>query len=329
MNILVVGGAGYIGSHMVQVLLDQGYAVTTFDNLSTGFRDTVIGGTFIEGDLTNKDQLDTLFSSHPFDCVMHFAALSQVGESVTSPDLYYQNNISGTLNLLDAMVKHNVKNIIFSSTAALFGNPQYSPIDEKHPTLPINPYGHSKLMVEQILEDYRKAYGLQYISLRYFNAAGASPDGSLGERHNPETHLIPIILQVAMGQRDHIKIYGTDYKTPDGTCIRDYVHVIDLCQAHLLSMKYLMDGNPSDVFNLGNHQGYSVLEIIKMVEQVTKHNIHALPSTRRRGDPDMLVSDSAKINQTLDWKPDYPDIKTIIEHAWLWATQSASSSRKP
>ena len=326
MNILVVGGAGYIGSHMVQMLLENGDEVTIFDNLSTGFKESVTGGNFIEGDLSNTNELNTLFENSQFDCVMHFAAFSQVGESVLHPGLYYKNNFCNTLNLLDSMVKHDVNNIIFSSTAALFGNPEYTPIDEKHPCNPINPYGQSKLMIEQALADYEQAYGIQYISLRYFNAAGASIDGSIGERHPPETHLIPLALQTATGKREHIKVFGSDYDTPDGTCIRDYIHVLDLCEAHYLALQHLIKNGESNIFNLGNKEGYSVLQVIHAAEQVTQRNIPAITTSRRAGDPTTLIADSEKITTLLGWTPKHSSIHTIMEHAWQWEQKLAPSS---
>lgn len=322
MKILVVGGAGYIGSHMVQMLLASDHEVTIFDNLSTGFHQPANKGLFIQGDLANPNELNQVFEEHLFDCVMHFAAFSQVAESVTQPGHYYKNNFCNTLNLLDAMVQHGVNNIIFSSTAALFGNPRYTPIDEKHPCQPINPYGHSKLMIEQALADYEQAYGIKYISLRYFNAAGASLDGSIGERHDPETHLIPIILQVAAGKREHVKIFGRDYSTPDGTCIRDYIHVIDLCQAHLLSLEYLLGEQQSNLFNLGNNSGYSVAEVIQAAKKVTQKQISTINAPRRAGDPEKLVADSERIKHILGWRPHYSEIETIIQHAWQWQTKN-------
>ena len=239
MKILVVGGAGYIGSHMVKMLGCQGHEVITFDNLSKGYRDAVLSGEFIEGDLADKQKLDNVFASSGFDGVMHFASFIEVGESVVDPAKYYQNNVSNTQNLLDAMVKHGVNHFIFSSTAAIFGEPEYSPIDEAHPKKPINPYGRSKLMVEQMLEDYDTAYGLKFVALRYFNAAGADPDGELGERHSPESHLIPLVLQAASGRRESISVFGQDYDTPDGSCVREYIHVNDLCDVHLLALSKL------------------------------------------------------------------------------------------
>jgi len=252
MKVLVVGGAGYIGSHMVKMLSKAGHEVTTLDNLSNGYRDAVKYGKFVEGDIADVNLLDKLFSDTKFDGVMHFASYIQVGESVEKPSMYYRNNVTNTQVLLDAMVEHGIKSFIFSSTAATFGEPEYVPIDEKHPQKPINPYGHSKLMVEQILADFDRAYGLKSVSLRYFNAAGADPDGELGERHIPETHLIPLVLQAASNRRKNIMIFGEDYDTPDGTCIRDYIHIYDLCSAHLLGLEHLVAGGDSKAYNMGN-----------------------------------------------------------------------------
>lgn len=318
MKLLIVGGAGYIGSHMVKMLLDYGHDVVTLDNLSTGYRDAVLGGEFIHGDLADKALLDKLFSERQFDGVIHFASFIQVGESVQHPAKYYQNNFVNTLNLLDAMVAHGANNFIFSSTAAIFGEPLYTPIDEKHPKHPINPYGLSKWMVEQVLADYDRAYGLKYTCLRYFNAAGADPSGLLGERHEPETHLIPLVLQTASGARAHINVFGDDYDTPDGTCIRDYIHIVDLCQAHLLALGKLRDAGNSVAYNLGNGNGFSVREVIETSRSVTGKDIKILHAARRDGDPARLVADSALSRAALQWAPVYADLNTIIEHAWRW-----------
>lgn len=318
MNILVVGGAGYIGSHMVKVLLDAGHAVVTMDNLVSGHRDAVVGGKFIYGDLSDRDFLKQLFSSHRFDGVMHFAGHIQVGESVHAPAMYYQNNVAGTLNLLDAMRAQGVGNLIFSSTAAIFGEPNYTPIDENHPKVPINPYGRSKLMMEQILADYDQAYGLRSIHLRYFNAAGADPDGKMGERHDPETHLIPLMLQVASGRRDAIAVYGRDYATPDGTCVRDYIHVMDICSAHLLALEQLVSGGGSAAYNLGNGRGFSVQQAIDTVCGVTGRAIKVIDALRREGDPAVLVAGTDLAKRMLGWQPKYADLATIVQHAWLW-----------
>lgn len=274
MKILVVGSAGYIGSHMVLMLSEQGHEVVVIDDLSTGYRDAVLAAQFIQGSIAASALLDQVFTEHVFDAVMHFASFIQVSESVIAPDKYYQNNLVNTVNLLNAMVCHGVRNFIFSSTAAIFGEPQYVPIDEQHPLNPINPYGRSKWMVEQILNDYDQAYGLKSVCLRYFNAAGAEPASRLGERHKPETHLIPLILLAAAGHRAHISVFGTDYDTSDGTCIRDYIHVIDLCKAHLLALNYLVEGNESNSFNLGNGAGFSVYEVIEVAHRISSTSYH-------------------------------------------------------
>jgi UDP-glucose 4-epimerase len=317
-KILVVGGAGYIGSHMVKLLTGRDYSVVTLDNLSSGFRDAVLGGEFVQGDINDSNLLDNLFSQHQFDGVMHFASYIQVGESVQNPAKYYRNNVSNTLNLLDAMVKHGVKAFIFSSTAAIFGEPDYSPIDEKHSTDPINPYGRTKLMVEQALVDYENAYGLKSVCLRYFNAAGADPDGELGERHEPETHLIPLILQAASGRRDSIKIFGQDYDTKDGTCVRDYIHINDLCEAHILGLERLWNGHGSISYNLGNGLGFTVQEVIDAARRVSGRDFKVIKEGRREGDPARLLADSQKAKQALGWFPQYADLDTIIRHAWDW-----------
>lgn len=318
MKILVVGGAGYIGSHMVKMLLSQGHEVVTFDNLSGGHRNAVLGGEFVLGDLANKTALDAVFTQHKPQAVMHFASFIQVGESVRRPDIYYRNNFSNTLNLLDTMVAHDVKQFIFSSTAAVFGEPDYVPIDEAHPSRPVNPYGRSKWMVEQVLADYELAFGLKYVCLRYFNAAGADPESQLGECHDPETHLVPLILQAASGRRSEIQVFGRDYDTPDGTCIRDYIHIVDLCSAHLLALQHLVDGGSSDRFNLGNGEGFSVQQVIDTVEMVTGHKVNIVDGPRRAGDPARLVADSTRIREQLGWKPVFSDMETIVQHAWAW-----------
>jgi UDP-glucose 4-epimerase len=318
LRVLVVGGAGYIGSHMVKHLLRRGCDVVTFDNLSTGYRDAVLGGEFMLGDLADKAALETLFSSHRFDAVLHFASYIQVGESVIQPGKYYENNVTNTLNLLNAMVKHDVKHFIFSSTAAVYGEPLHVPIDEAHPKAPINPYGRSKWMVEQILGDYDRAYGLKSIALRYFNAAGADPEGELGERHEPETHLIPLVLQTASGRRSHISVFGRDYDTPDGTCIRDYIHVTDLCQAHWLALQKLIASGESSAYNLGNGSGFSVQEVIDASRRVTGLSISVVDSPRRDGDPARLVANTKLAGHKLGWHPQHFELDTIIRHAWQW-----------
>jgi UDP-glucose 4-epimerase len=318
MNLLVVGGAGYIGSHMVKRLLASKHWVTILDNLSTGYRDAVLGGEFVQGDIGDSALLNKVFSENKFDAVLHFASYIQVGESVKKPENYYQNNLTNTINLLNAMNLAGVKNFIFSSTAAIFGEPSYTPIDETHPKLPINPYGRSKWMVEQILEDYDYAYGLKSVCLRYFNAAGADADSELGERHEPETHLIPILLQVASGRRARMSVFGTDYSTPDGTCIRDYIHVMDLCDAHIAALSYLRDRNLSGRFNLGNGTGFSVAQVIEAVESVVGRSLPIDYSERRPGDPAILVADATLARSTLGWSPHYADLETIVGHAWAF-----------
>jgi UDP-glucose 4-epimerase len=323
MRVLVVGGAGYIGSHMVKMLADAGHEVITFDNLSSGFRDAVLGGTFVQGDLANLSDVDQVFTQYQPEAVMHFASYIQVGESVQHPDKYYLNNFTNTLNLLNAMVKHQVKHFIFSSTAAVFGEPEYVPIDEVHAKNPLNPYGRSKWMVEQVLVDYERAYGLKSVCLRYFNAAGADPSGLLGERHEPETHLIPLVLQALSGRRPHISVFGRDYDTPDGTCIRDYIHIVDLCSAHLLALQKLMQVGESMRFNLGNGEGFSVQQVIAAAERVTGQKIKIIEGPRREGDPARLVADATLAKKVLDWQPVYTDLETIIAHAWQWETRVA------
>jgi UDP-glucose 4-epimerase len=326
MKVLVVGGAGYIGSHMVKYLAKHSCDVTTFDNLSTVYKDVVHFGSFIQADLADKTALKNTLNDTKFDAVMHFASFIQVGESVTAPTTYYQNNLVNTLNLMDAMVETGTNNLIFSSTAAIFDEPQYVPIGEAHPQLPINLYGRTKLMVEQALKDYDLAYGLRSICLRYFNAAGADPEGLLGERHEPETHLIPLILQAASGRRPHISVFGRDYDTPDGTCIRDYIHIVDLCQAHWLALSSLTAGSPSQAFNLGNGEGFSVQQVIDTAQRVTGKKIKIQEARRRLGDPARLIADASEIRKILNWQPEYPEIETIIRHAWHWELKQHSTN---
>jgi UDP-glucose 4-epimerase len=317
-QLLVVGGGGYIGSHMVLMLAEAGHQVVTLDNFSAGYRDAVLAGEVVEGDLGDRALLDRLFAHYRFDGVFHFASHIQVGESVIDPAKYYQNNLVNTLTLLDAMVAHQVNHFIFSSTAAVFGEPQQIPIDEDHPRQPINPYGRSKEMIEAILADYDHAYGLRSVSLRYFNAAGADPAARLGERHQPETHLVPLILQVVAGRREAITVYGRDYPTADGTCIRDYIHVVDLCSAHLLAIAALWAGMGSRAFNLGNGNGYSVQQVIESVERVTGGRVKVIDGSRRAGDPAQLVADATRARHELGWQPRYGDLDTIVSHAWQW-----------
>jgi UDP-glucose 4-epimerase len=322
MRILVVGGAGYIGSHMVKRLGQLGCQVTTLVDLSSGHRDAVLIGDFVQGSIAEADLLHRVLG-RGFDAVMHFASFIQVGESVKQPAKYFQNNVVNTLHLLEAMRAHGIYKFIFSSTAATFGEPQYTPIDERHPQQPINPYGRTKRMVEEVLADYDAAYGLKSVCLRYFNAAGADPEGQLGERHEPETHLIPLVLQAATGERPHISVFGRDYDTPDGTCIRDYVHIADLCEAHWQALHSLMSGGPSQAYNLGNGNGFSVQEVIDTAEAVTGRKIAVVNAPRRQGDPARLVADATLARKQLGWQPQYADLATIIAHAWKWETRGA------
>lgn len=316
--ILIVGGAGYIGSHINKELNKQGYETLVLDNLVSGHEWAVKWGKFVKADLENIEEIRKIFKENKIEAVMDFAGYIEVGESVANPQKYYLNNISNTLKLFEVMLENDVKKIIFSSTAATFGNPEYTPIDEKHPQVPINPYGWTKLMIEKILADYDKAYGLKSVKLRYFNACGADADGEIGEAHNPESHLIPLILDAAIGKRENIKIFGTDYKTKDGTCIRDYIHVTDLAEAHILALKYLLAGGESDDFNLGNGVGFSVREVIESVKKITGKEFSVVEIERRAGDPDVLVASSEKIKNKLNWLPKYTNIDEIVRTAWSW-----------
>ncbi len=322
-TILVVGGAGYIGSHMVQELLDAGHIVITLDDLSKGHQELLPGGLFIQGAISDKGLLDNLFTEHHVDAVMHFAAFALVGESVTLPLVYYMNNIAATTELLSAMMRHNVKRFIFSSTAAVYGEPTETPIMESHPCKPTNPYGETKLAVENLLRNCDKAYSLKYVSLRYFNAAGADESGLIGERHDPESHLIPLTLQVATGERQQIQIFGIDYPTPDGTCLRDYIHVSDLAKAHLLALDALIEQGRSAVYNLGNSKGYSVREVIEVARAVTGHPIPVVEANKRPGDPAVLIASSDRIKNALGWRPRYENLETIIKTAWQWHQREA------
>ncbi len=317
-SILVIGGSGYIGSHMVARLLTTDHPTWILDNFSTGKKKLLLTDNFIEGDYGDATLLDEIFTQHSIDAVMHFAANSIVGESVTTPDKYYQNNVTKTFTLLNSMRKHQINYFIFSSTAAIFGEPQYTPIDEEHPKHPLNPYGRSKWMIEQILADYDQAYGIKSVCLRYFNAAGAEPLARIGECHTPETHLIPIILQTVRGHHSAVTVFGDDYATPDGSCIRDYIHVSDLADAHLLALEYLLQQNTSQVFNLGNGNGFSVYEIIAAAKQVTGHDFPVKIGARRAGDPARLIANADKASQLLNWQPQYSELTTIIKHAWQW-----------
>ena len=314
MKIFIIGGAGYIGSHMVKIAHKAGHEVITLDNLSTGYQDAVLYGKFEFCDILNLEKLNELFNKYTPDAVMHFSAYSIVHESVSDPYKYYFNNVSGTLNLLKAMIDNNCRKFIFSSSAAIFGNPEYIPIDEDHPKNPINPYGKSKLMVEEILKDFDVAHGLKYVTFRYFNAAGHDPEGELSERHNPETHLLPIIMQAANGQRMSISVFGNDYDTKDGTCVRDYIHVNDLANAHLEGLKYLNKRESlSAEFNLGSGSGFSVKEVIQKVKEITQKDFKVVEESRRFGDPSILIASSAKAEQILELKTNFSSLEQIIQ----------------
>ena len=318
MAILVTGGAGYIGSHINKLLAREGYETVVFDNLIYGHREAVKWGTLIEGDLKNVDEIEAVFGKYPIEAVFHFAAYAYVGESVAEPEKYYYNNIGCTLNLLKVMRKYGCDKIIFSSSCATYGEPKQMPITEDMPQDPINPYGFTKYAVERIFKDYEKAYGLKYVVLRYFNAAGADPEGEIGEAHDPETHIIPLILDAASGKRPNVKVFGTDYPTRDGSCIRDYIHVSDLATAHLLALRHLEAGKASQFLNLGNAKGTSVLELIEAAKRVTGRDIPVELSARRPGDPAILVGSSEAAKRVLGWEPKYGDIDTIVKHAWVW-----------
>ena len=318
MRILITGGAGYIGSHVVAALGEKGADILVYDNLSTGHQDSLLYGKLVVGDLNDKLLLEKTIKTFKPDAVLHFAAFIQVGESVQEPLKYYRNNSGNAINLLEAMTEHGVRNFIFSSTAAVYGNPVNVPIMEDEAVRPINPYGHSKSFIETVLRDVSLAKDFRYVSLRYFNAAGAEPRARIGERHNPETHLIPLILKTAKGERQSIGINGTDYATPDGTCIRDYVHIMDLADAHILALDYLMNNGASDVFNCGYGHGYSVREVIQTARIVTGKDFTVVDSVRREGDPPVLVADSSKIKKCLNWTPRNDDLVSIIKSAWEW-----------
>lgn len=318
MAILVCGGAGYIGSHMVAELLENGEEVVILDNLEKGHTEALLGGKLYVGDLRDRTILDKVFTENKIDAVIDFAAYSLVGESMTEPLKYFNNNVGGTISLLEAMRDYNVKYIVFSSTAATYGEPEVVPISEDSKTIPTNAYGESKLLVEKILRWCDHAYGIKYTTLRYFNAAGAHISGKIGEDHSPESHLIPIILDVALGNRDKIMMYGDNYDTKDGTCIRDYIHVSDLASAHSLALKRLMNGGESRIYNLGNGTGFSVKEVVEIARKVTGHSIPAEVAPRRAGDPAVLIASSKKAVEELGWKPKYNSIDTVIETAWNW-----------
>ena len=324
MAILVTGGAGYIGSHSVLALQKAGYEVIVLDNLVYGHQDlveTVLKAKLIIGDTCDRPLVEKVFAEHQIEAVMHFAAYAYVGESVTKPAKYYHNNVVGTLTLLEAMVEAKINKFVFSSTCATYGVPDSVPIKEEQPQNPINPYGATKLMVERILQDFSHAYDFRSVCLRYFNAAGADPEGNLGEDHDPETHLIPLVLQTALGQRESISIFGIDYDTPDGSCIRDYIHVLDIAQAHILALKYLLQDRQTDVFNLGNGNGFSVKEVIEAARKITGREIKSEISDRRPGDPPSLVGSGQKAQEILGWQPAYANLDDIITHAWQWHQQ--------
>jgi UDP-glucose 4-epimerase len=317
MRILVTGGAGYIGSHAVRIFLGRGHDVSVYDNLSMGHRQAVPGDRLIVADLSETARVDQVMVERRIEAVVHFAASAFVGESVTDPAKYYQNNLVNSLNLMECARKNGIGRFVLSSTAATFGVPASMPITEETPQLPINPYGFTKLAIEHALADYARAYGWSFAALRYFNASGASPDGSIGEDHEPETHLIPLIIRAAIGKRPHVEVFGTDYPTPDGTCIRDYIHVDDLAAAHLLALEHLTAGKGL-LYNLGIGRGYSVLEVVRAVEEVTGKKVTVKEAPRRTGDPPELVASSQKIQRELGWRPKYGDIRAIVETAWNW-----------
>ncbi len=317
MAILVTGGAGYIGSVAVEDLIANGETVVVVDNLVYGHRAAVNEkAVFYEGNIGDENLISQIVQKHEIEACMHFSAFAYVGESVEKPQIYYENNFVQTLKLLDVLIKNNVKRFVFSSTCATYGEPQYVPIDEKHPQSPASPYGWSKFMVERALTDYDTAYDLKFVALRYFNACGAS--GGCGEHHDPETHLIPLILFAAQGRRDAISIYGDDYPTPDGTAIRDYIHIADLSQAHILALKHLRNNGQSEFINLGNGGGYSVKEVVEAARKITGKEIKAIIAPRRAGDPSRLVADAKKAREVLGWNPEFPEIEKIIESAWTW-----------
>lgn len=320
-SILVIGGAGYIGSHMCKLLRKRGFLPIVLDNLVHGHREAVKWGPFIQGSLSDTEVLDQVFTRYNITAVMHFAAFCYVGESVSDPGKYYQNNVADTITLIQSMVERGISSFIFSSSAAAYGEPIEVPISESHPLDPINPYGRTKLMVEQILKDFERAYGLKSISLRYFNAAGADPDGEIGEDHNPETHLIPLVMQTALSKRKHIEVYGDDYPTRDGTCVRDYIHINDLAQAHLLALDRLIADGGGGNYNLGNGNGYTVKEVIETARHVTGRPIPANVTAKRTGDPAVLIASSEKARKELGWKPRFGDLTRIIETAWNWHNQ--------
>lgn len=317
-KVLVTGGAGYIGAHVCKALAAEGFTPVSLDNLVYGHKRAVKWGPLEIGDLTNEWCLMDVLRKHNPIAVLHFAAYAYVGESVTDPDKYYYNNVFGSLNLLRALLRMQVKHVVFSSTCATYGIPTTVPIDEKHPQSPINPYGMSKLMIEKMLQDFGAAYDMRSVALRYFNAAGADPDGEIGEKHDPETHIIPLAIETVLGARDFFEVFGTDYPTQDGTCIRDYIHVSDLAEAHVLALKYLLDGGPSTALNLGTGEGHSVREIITSVEGIAGKPMKVREGPRRPGDPPVLVAEASEADRVLGWRPAYTDIDTMVDTAFRW-----------
>jgi UDP-glucose-4-epimerase GalE len=318
MNILVTGGAGYIGAHCCKELSTRGYHPIVFDNLCKGHREHVRWGQFFQGDTGSAEQLDECFSRFTIDAVMHFAGYIEVGESVADPQRYYANNVAGTLQLLQAVVRHGIRHFVFSSSAAVYGSPQRVPIDEEHPTLPLNPYGWTKLMAEIMLADFERAYGLRWMALRYFNAAGADAAAEIGERHEPESHLIPRILDAALDGCRPVQVYGSDYPTADGSCIRDYIHVTDLARAHVLAVEHLLAGKPGGAFNLGQGQGYSVMEVFRKAAAVTGREFPVETAPRRPGDAAVLIASNQKARELLGWMPEHSSLENIIASAWRW-----------
>lgn len=321
--VLVVGGAGYIGSHMARRLETAGIACCTLDDLSTGFRDAV-QGPFVEGAMQDAAAVERAAQQSSASAAMHFAGFIQVAESVADPDKYHRNNVENTARLLDALCAQGVKHLVFSSSAAVYGEPRQVPIPESHELAPANPYGLSKLLVERMLPEYERSHGLRWVALRYFNAAGAHPDGGIGERHDPETHLVPLALRASSGRIPRLTVYGTDYPTPDGTCVRDYVHVCDIVEAHVLALDYLRAGGMSGAFNLGNGKGFSVKQVLDAVERVTGAKVPVAHGARRAGDPAVLVADATLARQVLGWAPRYGDLDTIVAHAWAWERHLAT-----
>ena len=326
MRVLVAGGAGYIGSQTAKALARAGHEPVVYDNLSSGHRWAVKWGASVEGDLADTRLLATTLKTHRVEAILHFAASIEVGESVENPRKYFWNNVVNTLRLLDAALEEGVQAIVFSSSAAVYGNPEKIPIPENHPARPVNPYGETKRMMERALEAYGAAYGIRWVALRYFNAAGADPDGELGEEHDPESHLIPLVIQAALGRRPHVEVYGTDYPTPDGTAIRDYIHIVDLADAHVRALEYLARGGGSMVLNLGTGTGHSVRDVIAAVGRMCEGRVPFRDAPRRAGDPPVLVADPARAMEVLNWKPQHPGLDSIVESAWKWHSRSSQST---